>query len=54
MNWYDKALQQIEEDFEAGLLSGTEYFEMLGDLDEAPHQAAGLAADGVYYGIVGY
>ena len=44
MDWYDKAAQQIEEDYDEGYMSYKEYKEKMSDLDAEYEQARENAA----------
>ena len=53
MDWYERAMKQIEKDFEDGGLSKEEYREAMADIDAELQQEAEDAAISAYNNVAG-
>lgn len=52
-NWYGRAVQQIEGDYDAGLIDSKEYQAQMRDLKDEMRQSAQDAADQAYDDAMG-
>ena len=52
-DWYDRALNALERDFENGDLTEKEFESAMRDLDDELKQSAEDAADAAYYDVMG-
>lgn len=54
MQWYDRAVEQIEKDFESGAIDSEEYRGQMRDLNSELEESAREAGEQAYNDTMGY